>query len=172
MDFWITIKNHPNYEINNYGEVRNKRNGRILKQRVNDHGYKDLMLDGKNERVHRLVADAFYDGDIDGMDINHIDGDKTNNFIGNLEICTRSENIRHAFKHGLKKTNLTDEYRLHGTEAMKEKLSKRVRVIETGAVYPSVNECARQTGCFTTQISQCCKGEIAQHKGLHFEFVD
>lgn len=52
--------------------------------------------------MHRIVAKTFYDADTTRMDVNHIDGDKSNNSLGNLEWCTRKENIRHAFINGLK----------------------------------------------------------------------
>lgn len=103
MDKWITVKDHPNYEVNNHGEVRNKRNGRILKPQLNrDGGYQRVNLDGRHRYIHRLVADAFFAGEHDGIDVNHIDGNRLNNDLTNLEWCTRKENIRHAYINGLK----------------------------------------------------------------------
>lgn len=168
---WAIIHNHPNYEISDRGRVKNKKTGRILRQQTNQKGYLVLQIDGKNERVNRLVADAFYDGDNGKLDVDHVDGNKQNNNISNLEFCTRSENIQRAFKNGLSKTNLTSESRMKGTEAMKEKYSRPVRVVETGEIFSSIKECARCTGCLPTQISKCCKGLSKQHHGLHFEFV-
>ena len=171
MELWVTVKDHPKYEVSSCGRVRNIKTGRILKQFTNTQGYYVLSIDGRSKRVHRLVADSFYDGDHTGLDVNHIDGNKKNNHISNLEWCTRSENVRHAFKLGLSKSNLNDEYRRSGTEAMKEKFSKPVRVIETGIIYPSVNECARETGCYAMQIRMCCNGKATHHHGLHFEYI-
>lgn len=170
-EYWVGIKNHPNHEASNLGNIRNKKTGRILKQQTNCHGYKCLTIDGQNERVHRIVADSFFDGDHKGLDVNHIDGVKGNNFIGNLEWCTRSENIRHAFENGLSRSNLNDHLRHKGTRSMKQTTSKAVRVIETNKVYPSLKECARQIGCYPSEIGKCCKGQMRQHHGLHFEFV-
>lgn len=90
MESWLTIVNHPNYEVSSLGNVRNKRTGRMLLPQLNyQHGYLRVCIDGKRYYVHRLVASVFYDGDIDGKDVNHIDGNKRNNAIWNLEICTR-----------------------------------------------------------------------------------
>lgn len=170
-EHWVDIKNHPNHEVSNFGNIRNKKTGRILKQQTNSKGYKHLTIDGKGERVNRIVADSFFDGDHNGLDVDHLDGNKSNNFIGNLDFCTRSENIRRAFAKGLSKSNLNDQLRRKGTERMKEVTSKAVRVVETNAIYPSLKECARQTGCYPSEIAKCCRGEMHQHHGLHFEFV-
>lgn len=103
MEKWLTIRNHPDYEVNNLGDVRNKKTNRILKPQLNrtDEYYR-VALNGKRYYVHRLVADAFFDGDHDKIDVNHIDGNRLNNKLSNLEWCTRKENIRHAYINGLK----------------------------------------------------------------------
>lgn len=103
MEKWLTIRNHPDYEVNNLGDVRNKKTNRILKPQLNrTDGYYRVALNGKCYYVHRLVADAFFDGDHDKIDVNHIDGNRLNNKLSNLEWCTRKENIRHAYINGLK----------------------------------------------------------------------
>ena len=103
MEKWLTIRNHPDYEVNNLGDVRNKKTNRILKPQLNrTDGYYRVALNGKRYYVHRLVADAFFDGDHDKIDVNHIDGNRLNNKLSNLEWCTRKENIRHAYINGLK----------------------------------------------------------------------
>lgn len=66
MEKWLTIRNHPDYEVNNLGDVRNKKTNRILKPQLNrTDGYYRVALNGKRYYVHRLVADAFFDGDHD-----------------------------------------------------------------------------------------------------------
>ena len=103
MEKWLTIRNHPDYEVNNLGDVRNKKTNRILKPQLNrTDGYYRVALNGKRYYVHRLVADAFFDEDHDKIDVNHIDGNRLNNKLSNLEWCTRKENIRHAYINGLK----------------------------------------------------------------------
>ena len=59
-------------------------------------------MSGNTKYVHRVVADTFFDGDHSKMDVNHIDGNKLNNHISNLEWCSRKDNIDHAFINGLK----------------------------------------------------------------------
>lgn len=100
---WVDVKDTDNYEVSNMGRVRNKKTGRILKPQLNrDGGYHRVNINAQHRYVHRLVADSFYDCDITNKDVNHIDGNKHNNALPNLEICSRKENIQHAFINGLK----------------------------------------------------------------------
>lgn len=102
-EYYLTIPGFEKYEVSNLGNVRNKRTGRILIQMLNkEGGYYRVNIGGGHQYVHRLVAMAFFDEDITGKDVNHIDGDHWNNHLSNLEIVTRKENIRHAYNAGLK----------------------------------------------------------------------
>jgi hypothetical protein len=90
----------PNYLISNKGEVYSVPYKKIMKQQKNNDGYIGIQLTKKNERksflVHRLVAMHFIPR-IEGKDVvNHIDGNKTNNNVSNLEWCTNSENAIHS----------------------------------------------------------------------------
>ena len=103
MERWVEIKDVPNYEVSNLGNVRNKRTGKLLAKMLNkEGGYERVNIGGKHRYIHRLVADAFYEGDHSNMDITHVDGDRRNNTVSNLECRTRKENIRHSIINGLK----------------------------------------------------------------------
>lgn len=116
--FLKVIHDFPDYTVDIYGRVFN-RSGKELKQWLTRDGYCMVRLcrNGyeKSCSVHRLVADAFFDGNHDGYEVNHIDGDKQNNFVGNLEWVTRSENLQHSYKANLRKSPLTKELRMKGT---------------------------------------------------------
>lgn len=157
---WVDIADFPDYEVSIYGEVYSKRLGRQLIPQRNVHGYYFVTLyndhDMKKYLVHRLVAEAFIPNVYNKPQVNHIDGCKRNNRASNLEWCTNSENELHAFRLGLK----------HPTR------EKRIRILETGKVYPSLNECARQIGGNFKAISNCIRGKSKTHLGYHFEVVD
>lgn len=95
-----------NYEVSSHGRIRRKtpgRNthpGRIMTPTLLTIGYHQVgpTIDGKNIRmyVHRIVAEAFLGECHDHHEVNHIDGDKTNNRVDNLEYVTHCDNMRHA----------------------------------------------------------------------------
>ncbi len=103
---WRTVEEFPTYEVSNLGRVRrlpiSKFFPTVQLRKIMFNpvtGYCELILCEnyvkKMRRIHRLVAAAFL-GDPDGLQINHKDGDRTNNRLDNLEIVTCSENHRHA----------------------------------------------------------------------------
>jgi hypothetical protein len=145
---WRDIQGFENYQVSNMGNVRSKE--RVVTQKGHKNNYKRIMkscllkprkqnsgylivwlsVNGKSKpyTIHRLVAKAFLamsDGEV-----NHKDGDKTNNFVGNLEWVSRSEHIIHSYeKLGRKKS-----------------MNKRVLCVETGEVFDSMADAERVKG--------------------------
>ena len=159
MEIWVRSKELPRYEMSSDGRVRNVDTGRILRVSTNSKGYPQVCLHDNGKQytrpIHRLVADAFYDGDHKGLDVNHIDGNKTNNHISNLEWCSRSENIKHAYATGLKV----------------DSRKRRVRVVETGKVYDSIYECSQRLGTSPGEVRRCINGPTQTCKGYHMELA-
>ena len=117
-EIWKNIKDYPNYMISNLGRVKSLKyysnihkkyydRELILKEKTNRFGYKFVGLSNKNGRknkmIHRLVAEQFIKNNKNYKEINHMDGNKSNNCVDNLEWCSRKQNILHAYKLGLKK---------------------------------------------------------------------
>ena len=122
---WKDIKGYENiYQVSNLGNVRsvdryiNQKNskcdkynhiykGKILKQFINNAGYCQVQLSYKYKsipkRVHRLVAETFISNPKNYKCVNHIDGNKQNNNVNNLEWCTYSHNNSEARRLGLNK---------------------------------------------------------------------
>ena len=112
-EVWKDIDGFP-YEISTLGRVRRKE-GTLYKQKnkeavtnyKNNKGYwvVNLWVEGKlyHRQIHRLLAETFIPNPENLPYINHIDGDKTNNSLDNLEWCTHSHNMQHAWDTGLHK---------------------------------------------------------------------
>lgn len=129
MEFWKDIEDYQgSYQVSNSGRVKSLdryiksgkgkrlKKGQILKGCVTNRGYVNQRLwkDNKLKNVleHRLVAQAFIPNPDNLPEVNHIDGNKTNNHVDNLEWVTSSKNQKHAFKTGLnsvKKSKVTEE---------------------------------------------------------------
>lgn len=144
---------------------------RCLKTKITRCGYEQvsLRLNNKNKflYIHRLVALAFVPNPQNKSCVNHIDGNKQNNHVSNLEWCTASENQKHAYKIGLKLPSMRDNYPT-GAEHC---LSKKVRCIETGIIYDSAKIASESLGLFRQQVSTAinrngCAG------GFHWEYYN
>ena len=97
---WKKIENYPNYLISNYGNIYSTKSNKILKPKIDKQGYLHIGLYSNNKRkfflVHRLVADHFLP--TKDLEVNHKNGDKSNNSVKNLEWCTPKQNIANKLK--------------------------------------------------------------------------
>ena len=98
-----TIPNFSNYLINRNGEIFSKISNKFLKTYINGVGYEAIKLIddlGKKKHllIHRALAELFIPNPDNKQEVNHIDANRANNSLNNLEWVTPSENIRHAFK--------------------------------------------------------------------------
>ena len=112
IEIWKPIKEEPEYEVSNLGNIRslgttrtvNSRWGKKMVRKTKEKNLKPFKSGeycavrfheaGKTYYVHRLVAFAFLQGEID-LEVNHKDGRKSNNNLSNLELLTPSENMLH-----------------------------------------------------------------------------
>ena len=169
---WRPVDGHEGlYEVSNMGNMKSlnyKRTGKekILKLRKNRDGYLVVSLckEGamKSYYVHRIVATAFLENPMGYTEVNHIDEDKTNNCVDNLEFCSRSYNINHGARN--KKAG----------KKIAEKKSKPVFSVdkESGLImwWQSAREASRQTGIAQSSISNCCIGKKYKSAGGHIWF--
>jgi hypothetical protein len=112
---WRGVVGFPDYEVSNLGRVKSHRRVRvhrknkpkILTSFPNAQGYRYVTfgINGKRiiKYIHTMVLVAFSGPCPPGYEGNHDDGDKSNNCLSNLEWVTPSENVRHAYKTGLKR---------------------------------------------------------------------
>ena len=158
MEQWKTVVYdgvvYSNYEVSNMGVIRNEK-GHLMKQTKMKNGYLQVLLknrlNGKSRMllVHRVVAFTFIPNDnpTEKTQINHIDENKENNMVQNLEWCTRQYNIDYS-------------------------QAKKVMCIETGIVYDSAKHASMQTGVSKHSIAGCCTGRRKTSGGLHWKYVD
>lgn len=168
---WSPIKDFENYEISNTGKVRSVISGKE-KSFKDSKGYPavDLYSNGKRKtkRIHRLVAETYLPK-IEGLnEINHIDGDKYNPDVTNLEWCNRSSNMLHAFKTGLSKPSMGMLGKKNPNAGRK---GIKVRIIETGEEFESITECEKAINGNNRHICDCLSGKQKTHRGYHFEYI-
>jgi hypothetical protein len=134
-------KDYLGYHIYSNGKVFSTKTNKFLKESYCSSGYLKYQLTingiGVTKYYHRLIAELYIPNPENKEQVNHIDGDKSNNCISNLEWCTISENIKHAFDTGLNKTS--PERLL----LLKLKRSKKVINTKTGEIYQSAKEASR-----------------------------
>lgn len=171
MQEWRAVVGYEGlYEVSSNGDVRSlptvskarATKVRVLKPSIDKIGYVYVSLtkDKKVKRctVHRLVAAAFIDNPDGKEQVDHIDGNKGNNAVCNLRWSTRSENIRNPNTH----------WRISGENAVG---ARKVRCIESGAIYCSAAEASRSLGFKKLAV----KNAIARgHKcgGYHWEYLE
>lgn len=106
-EIWKTIEDYPQFEVSSCGNMRRIATGKVLKLNINKQGYLVVCVSlgkkgtYKSFKVHREVARAFIPNPENKPQVNHIDGDKLNPHVTNLEWATASENIVHAYDNDL-----------------------------------------------------------------------
>lgn len=106
IEIWKPIKGYENYVVSNYGRVKSLKKDIILKHWNNNSGYQVVKLNRKGKLVHRLVAIAFLENNDNLQHVDHIDNNKDNNCVSNLQWVTPSYNIQKAYRdnrHDLEK---------------------------------------------------------------------
>lgn len=168
------------YEVSNLGRIRSldrivtmkngaKRfhEGKLLTPKKQKNGYLFYQLfDGngkfKHWMLHRLVATVFIDNPQGYKEVNHKDGDKTNNKYTNLEWCTRQYNCIHAIENGLK--DMSKVYSMHPVVQIKDG--------EIINEYPSIVEAANSVGVTPSAISRCLRGKSKKSMGYQWRYAE
>lgn len=177
-EMWKDIPEYEGlYQVSNYGRVKSlTRYKKILKPYIN-YGYANIIL-SKNKKtkyykIHRLVAQAFIPNIENKPFINHKDGNKLNNNVNNLEWCTAKENTKHAFENNLIVIKKGKENHMYGKCGDKHWNSKKVINIETGKIYNSFGEVARELNITNaSNIVAVCKGKKQSAYGYHWKYVE
>ena len=160
-EIYKDIKNYEGlYKISLQGNVFSLISNKKLKPNLNKNGYYQINL-YKNTNIkcfyiHRLVALHFIPNLLNKSQVNHIDGNKLNNHIDNLEQCTVSENNQHACDNGLKFNTL--KQRIAASKVGKMN-SKNVYCKELNRIFKSTHDVERLLKIPNANISNCCRGK-------------
>lgn len=160
-EIWSQHPTYTNYEISTSGQVRRiyKNHSRKLTPYTGTDGYVYVTITIKcishSRAVHRLVAQTFIPNPENKPQVNHLDGNKTNNNLLNLEWATSSENIMHSYK----------------TKLRKPPHQKKIMCLETKEIYESIHSAERATGVCFANISACCRKKIKSAGDLHWRYL-
>ena len=177
-EIWKDIKELEGlYQVSNLGNVRSMHfnRGNVIRniKTYDNGGYRRILIraHGKIYRflVHRLVAEAFIPNPYSLPEVNHIDGNKCNNVVNNLEWSSRKDNIHHAIRTGLRPRFVTRQYHrgklCNSSKAVLQfdidgKLIRRYGLAKEAESY----------GFNARSIQRCCRNERKTHKGFVWKY--
>ena len=183
-EVWKDIKSKKgDYQISNFGRIKNLKTNYITFGSKGSDGYMRFRIDGKHKKVHRLVAEAFVfnDNPEEKTQVNHIDEDKTNNFVGtpendykdgNLEWCDCKYNINYSNRTKI----AVEKGRITRTGVLNTSKSKVILQYSLDGIFicewPSAMEINRQLGYCFSYIGKCCKGKYRSAYGFIWRYKE
>lgn len=188
-EIWKDVKGYEGlYQISNLGKIKRLSrlsyqrfgklllNEKVMSNVIDNNGYVVVSLtNNKKQRkflVHRLIAIHFIKNNNNLPCINHIDGNKQNNDISNLEWCSYSQNNKHALDNNLRKPPAPWKGKF-GTE---NKTSKKVGQYNLNGdlinIYPCVHEVYRKLRFPVTNIAAACRGKQKTAYGFKWKYIN
>ena len=158
---WKISPTNPNYEISDLGEVRSIKNKRIRKQSVSTTtGYLKVSawLEGKTVTlaIHREVAKLYVPNPMNKPEVNHIDGNKLNNAVSNLEWVTPKENMKHAHRTGLASSSKQSQV-THASRKLTVDIANELRRKYSSGV--TKEELRTEYGISKSALDKCLRGD-------------
>ena len=191
MEIWKNVIGYENlYKISNYGNIYSvvKQKSKSTRKKPNGYIIVDLCKNGivHTKHIHRLVAEAFIPNPNGLPQVNHIDGNKQNNCVDNLEWCTCKENMQHAVENGLikkgenhklYKRKLSDETVLkmkNYHQKHKYDRSKKINQYDFQGNYIKTWNSINDAILFYNNkaIEFCCKNRRKSASGYQWKFFD
>lgn len=170
QEIWKDIKGYEGlYQVSNFGNVKSLKCDIILKPNLTRKGYLITSLCKNKIRkaysIHRLVAKSFIPNIENKPQVNHIDGNKQNNKVTNLEWVTNSENMKHAF--------LTN---LRNASGCKNPNSKKINQYDLSnnfiKQWSTISDIVNSQKIDWHKIRKCCRFEIESANGYIWRYAD
>lgn len=170
----LQINDYPGYYITEIGTVYSRNynhSGRIkqLSTPVNRIGYRvvNIVKNGVSKTIciHRLVAETFIPNPENKPQVNHINGNKTDNRVENLEWVTNQENQTHSWEVLGRKGSMTGKF---GKDNHGSKIVQQIKNGKIIAEYYGIHEAMRETGIDYRNISACCHGKTKTAGGYQW----
>jgi len=189
QEIWKDIYGYGGmYQVSNYGRIKrtyhyiNKYGNKtpydekILSQLKSRCGYMTVHLSkeglAKHLSVHRLVAYAFIKNEYNKSQVNHKNGNKTDNRVSNLEWCTRSENMKHAYANGLNIPNKSQLGKLGILSARGMRILQFDKSMNFIKEFNTAKDAANIIGCHPSGITQCANGKYRYAHGYIWKWKD
>lgn len=157
MESWKQVEGYPHLFVSNTGKVWTTIHSRYLRPHLTNRGYLRVPLVKNGRRklahLHRIVAEAFIPNPKGLTDVDHINGNKLDNRVENLQWMSRGDNLRKA-----------NNPRCEG--------GKPVICIETGKIYKSLTQASRELKIPVATISAIARGEYGSYHNLHFGYYN
>ena len=186
-EIWKNIEGYPNYQVSNMGRVKRlstgyyRRTEKILKPQLQNNGYLHIKLSQKDKTkcilVHRLVAQVFIPNPNNLPQVNHINEDKTDNRVENLEWCTQKYNINYG--NGISKRVKTNKE--NGTYKKIGEINSKIRsksILQFSKdnsfirKWDCIMDIQRELGYDNKQICSCLKNRQKTAKGFKWVYAD
>ena len=180
LEVYAPIEGFPNYLVTNNGRVLSLKDNhgkdriKELKQCNHISGYMHVVLfkngKGYNKKVHRLVAQAFISNPNNKPCINHIDENKTNNHVTNLEWVTHKENNNHGTHN--QKMSISRKGKCLGIKHPNHKSVIGFKINGCDIKYYKCIKESENDGFIQDGVSSCCRGKRKSHKGYKWFYAD
>ena len=186
-EIWKNIEGYPNYQVSNMGRIKRlstgyyRRTEKILKPQLQNNGYLHIKLSQKDKTkcilVHRLVAQVFIPNPNNLPQVNHINEDKTDNRVENLEWCTQKYNINYG--NGISKRVKTNKE--NGTYKKIGEINSKIRsksILQFSKDnsfirrWDCIMDVQRELGYDNKQICSCLKNRQKTAKGFKWVYAD
>lgn len=176
MEEWRIIEEFPNYYISNLGNIK-RRDGFAMKQKT-ENGYKRIGLTKNGEQsmrfVHRLVAAAFIPNPKNLPQVNHINENKADNCVENLEWTSSANNTNYGTRNQrvsekMKNKPLTEEHKKKLSESAKK---RKVENLDTGEIFNSLKEAGDSVKLTYQSVAAVCRGVRPTAGGYRWKYYE